>query len=146
MEAAGSFKMSSSSAASVAPIAKLSACMSPPGLHQSCCQGTCMTHLQRECDKCKHAWTSNPVDPGRVRDAQEGKQKALLCAMPADEGQAVIKNLYLPGNKSCPKPAFQGTTPGVIQIMQFALLYRIVHLNEQSHKDNLNRSERACQR
>lgn len=69
-------------------------------------------------------------------DACKGRLK--LCTEPKDEGFAVIKNLYLPGNNSCPKPVFQGTTPGVIQIMQFALLYHIVHLNEQSHKDNLN--------
>lgn len=69
---------------------------------------------------------------------RQSSRPAPPRAGPKDEGFAVIKNLYLPGNNGCPKPAFQGTTPGVIQMMQFALLHRIVHLNEQSHKDNLN--------
>lgn len=83
---------------------------------------------------------------GGVR-AKQDQKAAKRCserqakprrAMPEDEGFAIIKSLYLPGNNSCPKPGFQGTALGVIQMMQFALLYRIVHLNEQSHKDNFN--------
>lgn len=47
---------------------------------------------------------------GGSEEAGKGRQR--LRAVPQDERWAVIKDLYLPGNNSCPSPAFQGATPG----------------------------------
>lgn len=73
-------------------------------------------HQWRKCGKCKCAPRNDAVDPGRWVCQWTGRQRGgwerQAKAPRRAPRWAVIKDLYLPGNNSCPSPAFQGATPG----------------------------------